>query len=89
MFETSSSPSNESQIVHQTEVAEELILIDQIQSLPYAVRETKEEDYEKLCQSIKEGGLLQPFVVAQPLESEHYVLIAGDNTLLEIVQRLH
>lgn len=47
------------------------------------------EDYERLYQSIKEEGVQQPLVVARPPESEHYVLIAGGNTRLEIIQRLH
>ena len=47
------------------------------------------EDYERLYQSIKEDGVQQPFVVARPPESEHYVLIAGGNTRLEIVRQLH
>lgn len=47
------------------------------------------EDYERLYQSIKEEGVQQPFVVARPPDSEHYVLIAGGNTRLEIVRQLH
>lgn len=89
MFETSSSLSSESQIPHQTDISEELIPLDQIQSLPYAIRESNPEDCERLYQSIKEEGLQQPFVVAQPPDSEHYTLIAGGNTRLEIIQRLH
>ncbi|MYD46421.1 MAG: hypothetical protein F4W92_08725 [Gammaproteobacteria bacterium] len=89
MSDTSCSLFSKSQIPHQTDIAEELIRLDQIQSLPYAIRESKQEDYERLYLSIKEEGLQQPFVVAQPPDSEHYTLIAGGNTRLEIIQRIH
>ena len=89
MSETACSLSSESSLPHQTEIIEELIPLDRIQSLPYAVRESKHEDYERLYQSIKEEGLQQPLVVAQPPDSEYYVLIAGGNTRLEILQRLY
>ena len=76
-------------VADQIRVDEQLIALDQIRQLPYIAREKTNEDYEKLYQSIKTTGLQQPFIVARPPDSEHYVLIAGGNTRLEIVQRLH
>lgn len=89
MSNASCSTTRESSVADQISVDERLIPVDQIRLLPYIARETTSEDYEKLYQSIKSTGLQQPFVVAQPPDSEHYVLITGGNTRLEIVQRLH
>lgn len=88
MSETSCSLSSESKIPHQTDITEELIPLDRIQSLPYAVRENKQDGFEKLYQSIKEEGLQQPLVVARPPDTKEYVLIAGGNTRFEFIQRL-
>ena len=89
MPESTSTQFSVSQIQHQPDIVEKLIPIDQIQSLPYANQERKPEDYERLYQSINVEGLQQPFLVARPPDSEHYVLIAGGNTRLEIIQRIH
>ena len=82
-------PSNEQQIPEAVELTEESILPDQLHPLPYVSQEIKKEDYEDLYASITKEGLQQPFVVAQQPDSEDYVLIAGGNTRLEIVQRIH
>ena len=87
--QTSCSPIDERQAPIQRDITEELIPQDQIQPLPYVSRETQKTDYEDLYESIKEEGLQQPLVVTRQPDSEGYVLFAGGNTRLEIVQRLH
>lgn len=89
MPSSSVSPAKEQPITDSVELTEEHILLDELQPLPYASRETQKQDFEDLYESIKEEGLKQPFVVARPPDSEDYVLIAGGNSRLEIVQRLH
>lgn len=89
MSHSSCSTIDDLSVADQIPVDEQLITLDQIRPLPYVARATTNEDYEKLYQSINSTGLQQPFVVARPPDSEHYVLVAGGNTRLEIVQRLH
>ena len=89
MSQTSSLQSDELQLSNHEGVSEELISLGKIQSLPYVVREIKNEENLDLCDSINEEGLKQPLVVSRHPDSEHYVLVAGGNTRLEIIQRLH
>lgn len=83
------SSAKEQQITDSVELIEEYIPLGELQPLPYASQELKKEDFEDLYESIKEEGLKQSFVVARPPDSEDYVLIAGGNSRLEVVQRLH
>jgi ParB family chromosome partitioning protein len=44
-------------------------------------RNFREEDLQELADSIREHGILQPLMVAQPQGSDDYVLIAGERRL--------
>lgn len=82
-------PAKEQPLTDSVELSEEYIPLEKLKELPYVSREDEKEEFDDLYQSIKEEGLKQPFVVARPPDSEDYVLIAGGNSRLEIVQRLH
>ena len=89
MPSSSVSPAKEQPITDSVELSEEYIPLEKLKELPYVSREDEKEEFDDLYASIKEEGLKQPFVVARPPDSEDYVLIAGGNSRLEIVQRLH
>lgn len=89
MPSTAVAPPNDQQIPDGVQITEEYIPVSLLQPLSYVSQEAKKENFEDLFESIKEEGLKLPFVVAQPPSSKEYVLIAGGNSRLEIVRRLH
>ena len=89
MSKTLSPQIDVQEISNQEKIEEELIPLEQLRPLPLVLRESNSDDREDLYKSIKETGLQHPFLVARQPDSDGFVLIAGGNNRLKVVQRLN
>lgn len=62
--------------------------VDQVRTYDHNPRKTRNSEYQAIYESVKANGLDQVLTISRRPGDSHYMVFAGGNTRLEIVQRL-
>lgn len=62
--------------------------VDQVRTYDHNPRKTPNSEYQAIYESVKANGLDQVLTISRRPGDSHYMVFAGGNTRLEIVQRL-